>query len=115
MGDFNDPQTRISKYRPLKLRVGKKEIRLSQQRNKTYLRKSLKTCCWHKSGFVGFFEGSKYGHFTDTGDYVLVNVLVNNNIKIIDIRIPKVYNSLSRNNTLFSDHKPVLAKINTFI
>ena len=111
MGDFNDPQTRISKYRPLKLRVGKKEIRLSQQRNKTSLHKSLKTCCWHKVGFVGNFKGSKYGHFTDTGDYVLVN----NNIKIMYIRVPKVYNSLSRNNTLFSDHKPVLATINIFI
>jgi endonuclease/exonuclease/phosphatase family metal-dependent hydrolase len=107
MGDFNDPHTRISKYRPLKLRVGEKEIRLSQQRSKKTLRNYLKTCCWHKVGFVGKFEGSTYSHFTDTGDYVLVN----HNCRVVDIRVPKIYNSLDRNKSLFSDHKPVLVKL----
>ena len=67
----------------------------------------LKTCCWHKDGFLEYFEGDPYGHFTDTGDYVLVN----KNCNITEIKIPEIYNSTSKQQILFSDHKPVLATI----
>ena len=97
LGDFNDSKTTIHKNRPLSL---KKKIKLSLNKNKKQLKKTLKSCCWHK-------KGHKYGYFTDTGDYVLVN----KNIKQITLEIPKIFKKRGKMNRLFSDHMPVFSTL----
>ena len=97
LGDFNDSKTTIHKNRPLSL---KKKIKLSLNKNKKQLRKTLKSCCWHK-------KGHKYGYFTDTGDYVLVN----KNIEQISLEIPKIFKKRGKLNRLFSDHMPVFSTL----
>ena len=97
VGDFNDSKTTIYKNRPLSL---KKKIKLSLNKNKKQLKKTLKSCCWHK-------KGHKYGYFTDTGDYVLVN----KNIKQITLEIPKIFKKRGKMNRLFSDHMPVFSTL----
>ena len=117
MGDFNDPQTRISSGSPLILKIRIPDsitpkdiiIPLSQHLTRKNIRDKLKTCCWHEVGFEGEFEGFKYGHFTDTGDYVLTNAP---NCTIHTLVIPESYNLVKRDDILLSDHKPVLAMIN---
>ena len=101
LGDFNDPNTSITKSTPLILKSGKtKKRKLSTQRTKKYLQNSLKSCCWHK-------KGHPYGHFIRTGDYVIVS----QNLKINKLEIPKIFNYIHRNKNLYSDHKPVFTEI----
>ena len=94
LGDFNDSKTTIHKNKPLTL----KNIKLSPKKNKAQLKKTLKSCCWHK-------KGHKYGYFTDTGDYILVN----KNVKQVSIEIPKIFRVQGKLNRLFSDHMPVFS------
>ena len=97
VGDFNDSKTTIHRNRPLSL---KKKIKLSLNKNKKELKKTLKSCCWHK-------KGHKYGYFTDTGDYVLVN----KNIEQVSLEIPKIFKKRGKLNRLFSDHMPVFSTL----
>jgi hypothetical protein len=64
--------------------------------SKMSLLKHLKTCCWHE-------DGHKYGHFTDTGDYVLSQ-------NVLSTFIPSDA-VMERAGPLFSDHQPVIARI----
>ena len=100
LGDFNDKLITISKYRPIKLDIKNKLVKLSQQKDKNYIFNNLISCCWHK-------KNHKFGHFTRPSDYILVN----DNLIINKIYIPKIFNYIQRDKTLFSDHKPVFAEI----
>ena len=100
MGDFNDPKTIINKNNPLVLENNKKTIRLKYNKTKAQSIKTLKSCCWHKSNH-------KYKHFDGTGDYILVN----KNIKQKSIKIPKIFKKPGRTNRLFSDHMPIISRI----
>ena len=99
-GDFNDSSTKISKYSPLILKSKNKTIKLRYNKTKKEANKTLKSCCWHEAGH-------KYKHFSDTGDYILVN----KNIKQINIKIPEIFKKRGRENRLFSDHMPVFSKL----
>lgn len=101
LGDFNDHDTTITKSKPLIIKSGNtKKRKLSTQRTKKNLQTSLKSCCWHK-------KGHPYGHFTGTGDYIIVS----QNLKINKLEIPTKYDYIHRNKNLYSDHKPVFAEI----
>jgi len=111
MGDFNDDKALITKEKPLtitlknkrKLKTKKSKnirVKLSHNKTKKQLQASLKSCCWHESGH-------QWGHFTNTGDYILTN----NKVKQISMTIPKIFNSKSRDKLLHSDHKPVISMI----
>jgi exonuclease III len=97
VADTNDAKTIIHSGNPLK--IGSHE--LSQNRTRKELRKDLKTCCWHKPN-----HEKNYGHYTDTGDYVLAK-------HVTEIKIP--FTPLPGNDPsvkeLFSDHAPVIAKV----
>ncbi len=98
MGDFNDPKTRIHLNNPYVITYGTNSIKLKHNLTKTKARKTLKTCCWHK-------PKHKYKHFSDSGDYILVN----KKIKQKSIKIPGIFRKKGRNHRLFSDHMPVLS------
>lgn len=100
LGDFNDSNGNINRNHPIKIKTKRKVIRISNRQSKKKLKTSLKSCCWHK-------EKHEWGYFDSPGDYVMVS----NNIKDIKLSIPKIYRKRGRNNRLFSDHMPVLAKI----
>ena len=95
----------ISKHRPLKMSPQIKSklmvdnVMLSHGLTKDELSK-LKSCCWHK-------KNHKWGHFDNTGDYILTN----NKVKINKIYIPHQFNYIQRDKLMFSDHKPVIANI----
>lgn len=93
MADTNDANTLLSDERPL--RIGNR-MRVSQGATRATLRRKLKTCCWHE-------EGHKYGHFTDTGDYVL-------STHVKQQYVPKLFSD-ARDEPLASDHLPVVAKL----
>ena len=93
-GDFNDEYTQIHSNRPLTF----KNIKLKHIKNKKKSRKTLKTCCWRANS-------KKY--FSDTGDYILVN----KNVKQLEIEIPKIFKKNGRKNRLFSDHMPVFSRL----
>jgi endonuclease/exonuclease/phosphatase family metal-dependent hydrolase len=93
MADTNDANTLIHYDAPLVIK-GK---RLSQNRSRAWLQHNLKTCCWHD-------ENSNYGHFTDTGDYILAE-----NVEYLHVPIKVPDNKTST--LLYSDHLPVCAKV----
>ena len=97
VADTNDAKTMIHSGSPLEIGSHK----LSQNRTRKELMKDLKTCCWHKPN-----HEKNYGHYTDTGDYVLAK-------NVIDIKIP--FTPLPGNDPsvqeLFSDHAPVMATV----
>jgi exonuclease III len=97
VADTNDAKTMIHSGSPLQ--IGSHE--LSQNRTRKELREDLKTCCWHKPN-----HKDNYGHYTDTGDYVLAK-------NVIDTKIP--FTPLPGNDPsvqeLFSDHAPVMATV----
>ena len=99
-GDFNDSKTSISRHKPLALNYRNKTVRLKYNKTRNQARKTLRSCCWHK-------PGHKYKYFDSTGDYILVN----RNIIQKSIKIPSIFKVRGRNNRLFSDHMPVLAKL----
>ena len=104
LGDFNDNNTTITKNKPLVLKSSsssKQTIRLRHIKTREQARKTMRSCCWHK-------PKHKYKYFSDTGDYILVN----KNIKQTAIGIPSIFKVRGRNNRLFSDHMPVMAKLN---
>ena len=96
--DANDGETLISKEKPLVIRGKKLSHGLSQDQAK----ETLKTCCWHKKD-----HNEKWGHMTDTGDYILSE-------NVLKIGIPPEMetpsNDISEIN-LYSDHMPVMATI----
>lgn len=96
-GDFNDRYMTITRNRPLQIFYKDKKITLSHKKTKKELSK-IKSCCWHQKNHI-------YGHFSGPGDYVLIN----NNITMIDMFIPKQFDYIQRDKLLFSDHKPVIA------
>ncbi len=98
-GDFNDPKTTINANSPLILTCKNKTYKLKYIKNKSQAKRTLKSCCWHE-------PGHKYLHFSDTGDYILVN----KNLKQKTINIPKGFNG-NKKSILYSDHKPVFSKI----
>ena len=100
MGDFNDPKTTINLKNPFVIKGNNKSIKLKYNKTRSQARKTLKSCCWHK-------PKHKYKHFSETGDYILVN----KNIKQKSIKIPKNFKKKGRINRLLSDHMPVLSKI----
>ncbi len=100
MGDFNDSKTTIYRTKPLIIKNNKKTIKLKHNKTKKQARKTLKSCCWHKSKH-------KYKHFDGTGDYILVN----KNIKQKSLKIPEIFRKAGRMHKLFSDHKPVLSVV----
>lgn len=101
LGDFNDHYSTITKSTPIILKSSKtKSRKLSTQRSKKNLQNSLKSCCWHK-------KGHQYGHFSGTGDYVIVS----QNLKINKLEIPDDFDYIHRTKNLYSDHKPVFAEI----
>lgn len=99
-GDFNDSKSIINKSSPLTFKIKRKKITLKHNKTKRQLKKSLKSCCWHE-------VGHKWGHFKDTGDYILTN----NKVSQLTMEIPKIFAMSKRPDSLFSDHKPVLSKI----
>ena len=100
VGDFNDPETTINLNNPFVIKVDTKSIKLKYNKTKVQARKTLKSCCWHK-------PKHKYKHFSDTGDYVLVN----KNVKQKSIKIPNNFKKRGRSNRLLSDHMPVLSTL----
>jgi len=92
-GDFNDANTVLNKNNPLTISNRSKSVKLRYNKNKEKARKTLKSCCWHD-------KRNKYGYFTDTGDYILVN----KNIKQISIKIPDIFYKRGPLNRLLSDH-----------
>ena len=99
-GDFNDYTTSINKNKPLLLKLGTKTVKLAHMKTKAQAHKTLKSCCWHKPR-----HPDKY--FTNTSDYILVN----NNIKQKNLKIPELFRKAGRINRLFSDHMPVMASL----
>lgn len=95
-GDFNDAKTELNRDSPIVISDKNRTVKLRYKDSKKMARKTLKTCCWHE-------RGNKYGYFTDTGDYILVN----KNIKQKSIKIPDIFKRMGRLNRLFSDHMPV--------
>ena len=93
-GDFNDYKTFIHKNKPLTIN----KIKLSHKKTKKQANKTLKSCCWKKN---------PNEYFPDTGDYILVN----KNIKQLEIEIPKIFKKKGRKNRLFSDHMPVFSRL----
>tara|TARA_B110000114_G_C15008322_1_gene363676 strand:+ start:217 stop:1014 length:798 start_codon:yes stop_codon:yes gene_type:complete len=93
-GDFNDEHTILHKNRPLIIN----KVKLTHIKTKKQAKKTLKSCCWKKNP-------KKY--FSDTGDYILVN----KNVKQLEIEIPKIFKKNGRKNRLFSDHMPVFSKL----
>lgn len=93
LADTNDAMTLIHAERPL--RIGN-TVRVHQGKTRSQLRANLKTCCWHE-------EGHKYGHMTDTGDYVL-------SIGVEQQYVPG-YFAKHRDDAFASDHLPVIARI----
>ena len=120
MGDFNDAKRMITKTRPLRLparaaggtrkagrgrrggtrpRTRARTIKLSHGLRKAQMNR-LRSCCWHE-------RGHKWGHFTDTGDYIMTN----DNATIDTIYIPRQFDYRQRDKLMYSDHKPVIARI----
>lgn len=95
-GDFNDANTELSQDKPLIIKEKNHSVKLKYKKGKKEARKTLKSCCWHD-------KRNKYGYFTDTGDYILVN----KNIKQESIKIPEIFKKKGPLNRLFSDHMPV--------
>ena len=97
--DANDGNTLISKDTPLLIKDKKISHGLSQDQAK----ENLKTCCWHEKD-----HKKKWGHMTDTGDYILSSEFVES------IGIPQQIETPSNETTevnLYSDHMPVIATI----
>jgi len=101
IGDFNDDRGLLNVDKPLNFIVNEKKISVKHIKKKEELKKSLNSCCWHK-------KDHKYGHFIGPGDYILTN----KNLKQLKLYIPKEFKSESRTEKLYSDHKPVMSKIN---
>ena len=99
-GDFNDDTALIYKKKTLTIKLRNKKVYLTHNKTKKQLKKSLNTCCWHESGH-------KWGHFKDTGDYILTN----DKVQQLSMYIPKIFDNKKRNKLLYSDHKPVLSVI----
>ena len=95
MADTNDAKTLISKSSPFILG----NHRLSQGMTQKELRSKLKSCCWHAQP-----HPKGWGHYTDTGDYILTNGTVKKQV------IPKVYKD-DYTKRLYSDHKPVVGEV----
>ena len=95
VADTNDANTLIHSGSPLQIGSHK----LSQNKTREELKKHLKTCCWHE-------PNHKYGHYMDTGDYVLAKNVININIPFTPLpgNDPTVQE-------LFSDHAPVMATV----
>lgn len=93
-GDFNDDKTYIHNNKPLIIN----KVKLTHKKTKKQAKKTLKSCCWKKNP-------KKY--FSDTGDYILVN----KNVKQLEIEIPKIFKKKGRQNRLFSDHMPVFSRL----
>jgi len=100
MGDFNDNNCDITKNKPLSFKINKKKLSVKHNKTKKELKKSLRSCCWHE-------KGHKWGHYTDTGDYILTN----DQVKQLSMYIPKYFNKKHRNRLMFSDHKPVISEL----
>jgi endonuclease/exonuclease/phosphatase family metal-dependent hydrolase len=101
MGDFNDDKSLLTKTKPLLIKTNKKRtLRLKHTKSKQQLQSSLRSCCWHELKH-------KYGHFDSTGDYILTN----KHVKQVSMFIPEIFNKKRRNNTMFSDHKPVMSEL----
>lgn len=92
--DSNDANTIIHSRSPFVV-AGRK---LSQNRTRSELRETMRTCCWHESGH-------KYGHYTDTGDYVLAETVTDHRAPI-----PPPTNDPTETE-LYSDHLPVVATV----
>lgn len=93
MADTNDAATLLHAERPLRLG---RTWRVHQGKTRSQLRAMLKTCCWHE-------KGHRYGHMTDTGDYVL-------SIGVEQQYVPRHF-AKHRDEAFASDHLPVVARI----
>ena len=72
------------------------EKELSQNLSKENIKTQLNTCCWHENNF-----------YTETGDYILAE-----GENVTEIMIVGDGPTQSTDFNLFSDHKPVFAKVN---
>jgi len=93
MADTNDAQTLLHLGRPLRLG---RHLRVHPGKTREQLRAHLKTCCWHETGH-------RYGHMTDTGDYVL-------STHVEQQYVPRSFEA-HRDDPFASDHLPVVARV----
>ena len=95
LADTNDSKTFITKQTPLII----KNKSLSHGLSKSEAHEFIKSCCWH-------VKDHKYGHFIDTGDYIL-----SENVALIERAISKYPSNDDDETELYSDHMPIAGTI----